>query len=57
MRSSRSKLDSGSGSELLYAKSEPGQEPRHVDLIWPLWNVLDVTPQGRGTSFHPKLAY
>ena len=45
------------GSELLYAKSDPGQEPRHVDLIWPIWNVLDVTPQGRGTDWNPKLAY
>ncbi|MGH8630287.1 MAG: DUF899 family protein [Burkholderiales bacterium] len=45
------------GSELLYAKSEPGQDPRHADLIWPLWNVLDATPQGRGTDFYPKLDY
>jgi predicted dithiol-disulfide oxidoreductase (DUF899 family) len=45
------------GSELLYAKSARGQEPRHVDMIWPIWNVLDVTPQGRGTDWNPKLAY
>jgi predicted dithiol-disulfide oxidoreductase (DUF899 family) len=45
------------GSELLYAKSERGQEPRHVDMIWPIWNVLDVTPQGRGKDWNPKLAY
>jgi predicted dithiol-disulfide oxidoreductase (DUF899 family) len=45
------------GSELLYANREPGQDPRHVDLIWPLWNVLDLTPQGRGTNFYPKLTY
>jgi predicted dithiol-disulfide oxidoreductase (DUF899 family) len=22
---------------------------RHVDSIWPVWNVLDVTPGGRAT--------
>jgi predicted dithiol-disulfide oxidoreductase (DUF899 family) len=45
------------GSELLYAKSDPGQDPRHADLIWPVWNVLDMTPQGRGEDWHPKLDY
>jgi predicted dithiol-disulfide oxidoreductase (DUF899 family) len=29
-----------------------GQEPRHVDMIWPLWNLLDLTPAGRG-DWHP----
>lgn len=45
------------GTELLYAKEEPGQNARHVDLIWPLWNVLDLTPEGRGTDWYPKLEY
>jgi predicted dithiol-disulfide oxidoreductase (DUF899 family) len=45
------------GSELLYAKPERGQDPRHGDLIWPLWNVLDVTPEGRGKDWYPKLNY
>jgi predicted dithiol-disulfide oxidoreductase (DUF899 family) len=45
------------GSELLHAKSEPGQDPRHADLIWPLWNVLDLTPQGRRSDWYPKLDY
>jgi predicted dithiol-disulfide oxidoreductase (DUF899 family) len=44
-------------SELLFAPSEPGQNPRHVDLIWPLWNVLDFTPEGRGKDWYPKLSY
>ena len=35
-------------SELLFAKGPPGEETRHVDLIWPIWHVLDVTPAGRG---------
>lgn len=45
------------GSELLYAAAEAGQDPRHVDVIWPLWNVLDVTPEGRGADWNPKLQY
>ena len=46
------------GSEMLYAKTDdPAQGPRHVDLIWPIWNVLDVTPEGRGTDWNPKLSY
>ena len=44
------------GSELLYVPSEPGQEYRHNDALDPLWNMLDVTPDGRG-DFHPKLKY
>jgi predicted dithiol-disulfide oxidoreductase (DUF899 family) len=44
------------GSELLYVPPEPGQEYRHNDLLDPLWNMLDVTPEGRG-DFHPRLEY
>jgi len=44
-------------TELLFAPSEPGQDGRHVDLIWPLWNLFDYTPEGRGTDWNPKLAY
>ena len=44
-------------TELLFAPSEPGQDGRHVDMIWPLWNLFDLTPEGRGTSWYPKLSY
>jgi predicted dithiol-disulfide oxidoreductase (DUF899 family) len=44
-------------SELMHIAPEPGQHPRHIDMIWPLWNVLDLTPQGRGTNWFPKLSY
>lgn len=44
-------------TELLFAPSEPGQDGRHVDLIWPLWNMFDFTPEGRGTNWYPKLKY
>ena len=44
-------------AELLYEPAEVGQNSRHVDLIWPLWNVLDLTPDGRGADFHLRLSY
>jgi predicted dithiol-disulfide oxidoreductase (DUF899 family) len=45
-------------SELMYAPREEGMEPRHVDSIWPIWNVLDATPNGRGSeSNFPSLRY
>jgi len=45
------------GSELLFVKPDPGQDGRHVDLIWPLWNLFDFTPEGRGTDWRPSLDY
>jgi predicted dithiol-disulfide oxidoreductase (DUF899 family) len=45
------------GTELLFARTERGQNNRHVDLIWPLWNLLDFTPEGRGRDWYPKLQY
>jgi predicted dithiol-disulfide oxidoreductase (DUF899 family) len=42
-------------SEMMGAKADPGQNDRHVDLLWPLWNVLDLTPEGRGKDWYPKL--
>ncbi len=44
-------------SELLFVPADHGQNSRHVDMIWPLWNLLDTTPQGRGTDWFPKLGY
>jgi len=43
-------------SELAFAPSDPGQHPRHVDYMWPAWNVLDTTPGGRG-DWNPQLQY
>jgi predicted dithiol-disulfide oxidoreductase (DUF899 family) len=44
------------GTELLFGPHEAGQDNRHVDMIWPLWNVLDLTPEGRG-NWYPRLSY
>ncbi len=55
------KTDSGIfhfyNTELLYAPAEKGQNPRHVDMIWPLWNLFDLTPEGRGIDWFPKSSY
>jgi predicted dithiol-disulfide oxidoreductase (DUF899 family) len=44
-------------TELLFAPKEPGQDGRHVDMIWPVWSLFDYTPEGRGTDWYPKLRY
>jgi len=44
-------------TELLFAPADPGQDGRHVDMIWPLWNLFDFTPEGRGQKWNPKLTY
>jgi predicted dithiol-disulfide oxidoreductase (DUF899 family) len=36
---------------------DPGQDPRGAPDLSPLWNVLDMTPAGRGTDWYPKLSY
>lgn len=43
-------------SEMAYEPFIEGGELRHVDLMWPLWNVLDLTPGGRG-DWHPQVDY
>ena len=43
------------GTEMLFAKAET--DACHIDMIWPLWNVLDLTPEGRGSDFYPQLRY
>jgi predicted dithiol-disulfide oxidoreductase (DUF899 family) len=44
-------------TELMFAPADKGQNQRHVDSIWPLWNMFDFTPDGRGASWQPKLSY
>jgi len=45
-------------TELMFAPRGEGEDPRHVDLIWPIWNVLDMTPGGRGGgSGFPAMQY
>jgi len=34
-------------AEVMFEPGDEGGDPRHLDLIWPIWNVLDMTPDGR----------
>jgi predicted dithiol-disulfide oxidoreductase (DUF899 family) len=45
------------GSELLYAPTDPGQDPRHVGTLEPVWNLFDLTREGRGTDWDEQLSY
>ena len=38
-------------TELMFAPRDEGEDPRHVDSIWPIWGVLDMTPEGRGVGW------
>ena len=44
------------GSEL-GGTADPGQDARGAPDPTPLWNILDLTPAGRGTDWFPALAY
>ncbi|MGH2884288.1 MAG: DUF899 family protein [Solirubrobacteraceae bacterium] len=44
-------------SELFYASSDPGQEPRHVGTLEPLWNLFDLIPEGRPTDWVEQFSY
>ncbi|MEP7119956.1 MAG: DUF899 family protein [Byssovorax sp.] len=37
--------------------ADPGQDPRGAPDLPLVWNVLDMTPEGRGTDWYPKLDY
>jgi predicted dithiol-disulfide oxidoreductase (DUF899 family) len=43
-------------TEMQFLPSDSGQNQRHLDMMWPLWNVLDLTPEGRGADWYPSLA-
>ena len=44
-------------SELFYAPWDPGQDPRHVGTLEPVWNLFDLTPEGRPTDWDEQLSY
>jgi predicted dithiol-disulfide oxidoreductase (DUF899 family) len=45
------------GGEMNSASADPGQDPRGAPDLMPIWTILDVTPEGRGTDWYPKLNY
>ncbi|GLQ50465.1 DUF899 family protein [Dyella flava] len=44
-------------SEMADDMSDPGQDPRGAPDPMPMWNVFDMTPEGRGGNWYPKLDY
>jgi len=45
------------GGEMTDSTADPGQDPRGAPDFMPLWTLLDMTPEGRGTDWYPKLSY
>lgn len=45
------------GAELTYAPADPGQDHRSVGTLEPLWNLFDLTKEGRPTDWDERLSY
>jgi predicted dithiol-disulfide oxidoreductase (DUF899 family) len=45
------------GGEMTGDSADPGQDPRGAPELAPLWNVLDMTPEGRDPHWYPSLDY
>jgi predicted dithiol-disulfide oxidoreductase (DUF899 family) len=37
--------------------ADPGEDPRGAPDLDPLWTIFDLTPDGRGGNWYPKLEY
>jgi len=44
-------------SELFYGPWDPGQDPRHVGTLEPVWNLFDLTREGRPADWDEQLSY
>lgn len=44
-------------SEMQREMADPGQDPRDAPDVASLWSILDLTPEGRGSDWYPKLNY
>jgi predicted dithiol-disulfide oxidoreductase (DUF899 family) len=44
-------------SELIFAPIDPGQDPRHLGTIDTLWNIFDMTPEGRPAAWDEQIDY
>jgi len=43
--------------EMTAETADPGQDARGAPDIAPLWTILDMTPEGRGADWYPRLDY
>jgi predicted dithiol-disulfide oxidoreductase (DUF899 family) len=44
-------------SELMFAPTDGDQDPRHVGTLEPLWNLFDLTREGRDPGWDEQLRY
>jgi predicted dithiol-disulfide oxidoreductase (DUF899 family) len=44
-------------SELMFAPTDGDQDPRHVGTLEPLWNLFDLTREGRVSGWDEQLRY
>lgn len=44
-------------SEMLFSPTDPGQDPRHNGMLEPLWNLFDLTREGRPSDWEEQLSY
>ncbi|MBL8556981.1 MAG: DUF899 family protein [Phenylobacterium sp.] len=44
-------------AELGFESADPGKDPTTEPDLMVLWNVLDLTPDGRGTDWYPSITY
>jgi predicted dithiol-disulfide oxidoreductase (DUF899 family) len=44
-------------AEMTADMADPGEDPRLAPDVASLWSILDLTPDGRGTDWYPKLSY
>jgi predicted dithiol-disulfide oxidoreductase (DUF899 family) len=44
-------------TELMFAPRDSGQDPRHVGTLEPVWNLFDLTPEGRPDDWDEQLSY
>jgi predicted dithiol-disulfide oxidoreductase (DUF899 family) len=44
-------------SEMMFAGSDEGQDPRHAGTIESMWNLFDLTREGRPMEWHEQISY
>jgi predicted dithiol-disulfide oxidoreductase (DUF899 family) len=44
-------------AEMTPDMADPGEDPRLAPDVASLWSILDLTPEGRGKDWYPKLSY
>ncbi|WP_027527385.1 DUF899 family protein [Bradyrhizobium sp. Ec3.3] len=44
-------------AEMTADMADPGEDPRLAPDVASLWSILDLTPDGRGKDWYPKLSY